>query len=64
MTHEIPIPVIGVVRTSRASPEDTPIQAGLNRSEHGTIWIEAQYQEGLEGLEGFIVRIRARHLSS
>src|ERR1700760_1957690 len=53
MTHAVPVPTIGVVRTSRTSPEATPIQAALNRDEHGTIWIEPQYQEGLEGLEGF-----------
>jgi tRNA-Thr(GGU) m(6)t(6)A37 methyltransferase TsaA len=47
------VPAIGVVRTRRTSLEDTPIQAALNRAERGTIWIEPQYQEGLEGLEGF-----------
>jgi tRNA-Thr(GGU) m(6)t(6)A37 methyltransferase TsaA len=53
MANTSPVPYIGVVRTSRTSLEDTPIQAALNRGEPGTIWIEPQYQEGLEGLEGF-----------
>jgi tRNA-Thr(GGU) m(6)t(6)A37 methyltransferase TsaA len=53
MAHSVPIPVIGVVRSNRTALEDTPIQAALNRGEHGSIWIDPQYQEGLEGLEGF-----------
>jgi tRNA-Thr(GGU) m(6)t(6)A37 methyltransferase TsaA len=33
--------------------EDTPIQAALNRAEHGVLDIDPAYQDGLEGLEGF-----------
>lgn len=33
--------------------EDTPIQAALNRSEHGVLDIDPAYQDGLQGLEGF-----------
>jgi tRNA (adenine37-N6)-methyltransferase len=47
------LPVIGVVRTSRHELETTPIQAGLNRSEHGTIEIAEPYRDGLDGLGGF-----------
>jgi tRNA (Thr-GGU) A37 N-methylase len=53
MARTVPVPAIGVVRTGRTSLEDTPIQAALNRAEHGAIWIEPRYQEGLVGLEGF-----------
>jgi tRNA-Thr(GGU) m(6)t(6)A37 methyltransferase TsaA len=49
----VPVPVIGVVRCGRLSPEDTPIQASLNRAEHGRIEIDARYQDGLDGLQGF-----------
>jgi tRNA-Thr(GGU) m(6)t(6)A37 methyltransferase TsaA len=49
----IPLPVIGVVRTARTDPAGTPIQAGLNRAEHGTIEMDDRYQAGLEGLAGF-----------
>jgi tRNA-Thr(GGU) m(6)t(6)A37 methyltransferase TsaA len=48
-----PLAIIGVVRTARATPENTPIQAALNRSEHGTVEIDPRYREGLEGLDGF-----------
>jgi tRNA-Thr(GGU) m(6)t(6)A37 methyltransferase TsaA len=48
-----PLPVIGVVRTARTSPETTPVQAALNRGEHGSIEILARYAEGLVGLDGF-----------
>jgi tRNA (adenine37-N6)-methyltransferase len=47
------IATIGVVRTGKTSLEDTPIQAALNRAERGVIEIDAEYQEGLDGLEGF-----------
>lgn len=53
MDTTAPLPVIGVVRTSHAEPETTPIQASLNRAEHGTIEIADRYLEGLEGLEDF-----------
>jgi tRNA (adenine37-N6)-methyltransferase len=49
----VPLPVIGVVRTAHAELESTPIQAGINRAEHGTIEIAEPYREGLEGLEDF-----------
>ena len=32
-----PLDVIGVVRTGRTTPESTPVQAALNRQEHGTV---------------------------
>jgi tRNA-Thr(GGU) m(6)t(6)A37 methyltransferase TsaA len=53
MDTTVPLPVIGIVRCSHTEPEATPIQAGLNRAEHGTIEIADSYREGLEGLEGF-----------
>jgi tRNA (adenine37-N6)-methyltransferase len=53
MVPECPIEVIGVVRTARSSPATTPVQAALNRGEHGTLEIFAAYAEGLAGLEGF-----------
>jgi|SRR6266516_1931494 len=49
----IAVQVIGVVRTAHAELVTTPIQAGLNRAERGTIEIDARYREGLDGLEGF-----------
>jgi len=53
MDLNIPLPVIGVVHTSYAELEATPIQAGLNRGERGTIEIADRYQEGLDGLAEF-----------
>jgi tRNA-Thr(GGU) m(6)t(6)A37 methyltransferase TsaA len=53
MAGAVPVPVIGVVRSSRTALEDTPIQAALNRGEHASIRIDPQYQEGLEGLGEF-----------
>jgi tRNA (Thr-GGU) A37 N-methylase len=47
------LPVIGVVRTSHQELESTPIQAGANRAEHGTIEIAEPYRDGLEGLADF-----------
>jgi tRNA (adenine37-N6)-methyltransferase len=47
------LPVIGVVRTSHHELETTPIQAGLNRAEQGTIEIDERYRDGLDGLAGF-----------
>jgi tRNA-Thr(GGU) m(6)t(6)A37 methyltransferase TsaA len=49
----VPLPVIGVVRTGRTEPESTPVQAGLNRAEHGTVEIADAYRDGLDGLAGF-----------
>jgi tRNA (adenine37-N6)-methyltransferase len=48
-----PLDVIGVVRTGRTTPESTPVQAALNRQEHGTVDIFQPFVEGLAGLEGF-----------
>jgi tRNA-Thr(GGU) m(6)t(6)A37 methyltransferase TsaA len=48
-----PLQVIGVVRTAHMEPVTTPIQAALNRAEHGTIEIDDRYREGLEGLAEF-----------
>jgi tRNA (adenine37-N6)-methyltransferase len=53
MTLACPLPVIGVVRTSRVTTETTPVQAGLNRAELGTLEIFEDFTEGLTGLEGF-----------
>lgn len=49
----VPIATIGVVRSSRTSLADTPIQAALNRAERGVIEVDPKYREGLDGLEGF-----------
>ena len=48
-----PLQVIGVVRTAHMEPVTTPIQAELNRAEHGTIEIDDRYREGLDGLAEF-----------
>ena len=48
-----PLQVIGVVRTAHTELATTPIQAGLNRAEHGTIEISDRYLAGLDGLAGF-----------
>jgi tRNA-Thr(GGU) m(6)t(6)A37 methyltransferase TsaA len=53
MELDLRMPVLGVVRTAHAELATTPIQAGLNRAEHGTIEIADRYLEGLEGLAGF-----------
>jgi tRNA (adenine37-N6)-methyltransferase len=45
--------VIGIVRTVYTELESTPIQAGLNRAEHGTLEIAEPYRDGLDGLEDF-----------
>ncbi len=51
--EDVPLTVIGVVRTDYAEREATPIQAALNRSGHGTVEITDAYAEGLDGLGGF-----------
>jgi tRNA-Thr(GGU) m(6)t(6)A37 methyltransferase TsaA len=51
--ENVPLPVIGVVRTGYAEREATPIQTALNRAGHGTIEIDDAYAEGLDGLDGF-----------
>lgn len=48
-----PLPVIGVVRTARTAREHTPVQAALNRSEHGTLEVAEPYAAGLDDLDGF-----------
>lgn len=53
MSPAVPLPVIGVVRTGHRELETTPVQAGINRAEHGTIEISAGYAAGLDGLAGF-----------
>jgi tRNA (Thr-GGU) A37 N-methylase len=53
MELNVPLPVIGVVHTSHAELEATPIQAGLSRAEQGTIDIADRYREGLDGLAEF-----------
>jgi len=53
MDLDIPLHVIGVVRTDRTGLETTPIQAAINRSERGTIEIAAEYADGLDGLADF-----------
>src|SRR5215472_7291345 len=53
MELDLRLPVIGVVRTAHAELGTTPIQAGLNRGERGTIEIADRYLEGLYGLAEF-----------
>jgi tRNA-Thr(GGU) m(6)t(6)A37 methyltransferase TsaA len=53
MEPTVPLPVIGVVRTGHAERETTPIQASINRAEHGTLEIADEYLDGLDGLDGF-----------
>lgn len=50
---DCPLSVIGTVRTSRDSPEHTPVQAALNRTEHGRLEVAAAYAAGLADLDGF-----------
>jgi len=53
MELNVPLHVIGVVRTRHTFLETTPIQAALNRAERGTIEIDATYRDGLDSLGGF-----------
>jgi tRNA (adenine37-N6)-methyltransferase len=53
MELTVRLPVIGVVRTSHHELDTTPIQAGLNRAEQGTIEIAEPYRDGLDGLADF-----------
>jgi len=53
MELTVPLRVIGVVRTAYTELATTPIQAGLNRAEQGTIEIAGRYLEGLDGLAEF-----------
>jgi tRNA-Thr(GGU) m(6)t(6)A37 methyltransferase TsaA len=49
----VPMTVIGVIRSAHTEPETTPIQAALNRADHAAIEIAEPYREGLAGLDGF-----------
>jgi tRNA (adenine37-N6)-methyltransferase len=53
MVQACPLPVIGVVRAARQTPESTPVQAALNRSEQATVEVYDRYVEGLAGLAEF-----------
>ena len=53
MDLNVPLPVIGIVRTRYAELEATPIHAALNRAESGTIEIADRYAGGLDGLAEF-----------
>ena len=44
---------IGVIRTPHTRQEDTPIQPVFARSVAGRVEVEVQYEEGLNGIEGF-----------
>jgi tRNA-Thr(GGU) m(6)t(6)A37 methyltransferase TsaA len=45
--------VIGVVRSARRRPADTPVQAALNPDEEAVVDLDPAYVEGLDGLAGF-----------
>jgi tRNA (adenine37-N6)-methyltransferase len=51
--ENVPLAVVGVVRSAHNEPETTPIQAALNRAGQGTIEIAEPYRDGLAGLDGF-----------
>jgi tRNA-Thr(GGU) m(6)t(6)A37 methyltransferase TsaA len=53
MDLNVPLHVLGIVRTARTELENTPIQAGINRAEHGTIELDEAYADGLDGLAEF-----------
>jgi len=53
MELNVPLQVIGVVRTGHAELESTPIQAAINRAEQATIEIGDAYADGLDGLADF-----------
>jgi len=53
MDLDVSLHVIGVVRTAHTELATTPIQAGLNRTEHGTLEIADRYRDGLDGLADF-----------
>jgi tRNA (adenine37-N6)-methyltransferase len=53
MDLNVPLPVIGIVRTRYAAPEATPIHASLNRAESAAIEIADRYADGLDGLAEF-----------
>jgi|SRR5215469_1593086 len=53
MDLNVPLHVIGVVRTGYTELESTPIQAAINRAEHARIELDDAYSGGLDGLAGF-----------
>lgn len=53
MDLNVPLHVIGVVRTACVELESTPIQAAINRTERARIEIGDAYSGGLDGLAGF-----------
>jgi tRNA (adenine37-N6)-methyltransferase len=53
MEMTMPLQVIGVVRTGRTDRETTPIQAALNRPEHGVVEVDPACTDGLDGLADF-----------
>ena len=53
MDLNVPMHVIGVVRSGHSDLDTTPIQAGVNREERAVIDIEPEFAEGLDGLTGF-----------
>ena len=42
MELNVPVHVIGVVRSAHDDPDNTPIQAGVNRAEQGVIDVRHQ----------------------
>jgi hypothetical protein len=48
----VPLTVIGVIRSAHTEPETTPIQAALNRAGQAAIEIAEPYRDGLAGLDG------------
>jgi tRNA-Thr(GGU) m(6)t(6)A37 methyltransferase TsaA len=53
MDPNVPLPVIGVVRSQYTQTERTPIQSSINRAEQATVEVAAEYADGLDGLAGF-----------
>ncbi len=51
--QSLQIDPIGVVRTARADPRHTPVQAAANLDEEGVAIVDERYRAGLDGLEGF-----------
>jgi tRNA (adenine37-N6)-methyltransferase len=53
MDLNVPLHVIGIVRTGHLELETTPIQSSVNRAEHGAIELAEPYADGLDGLAEF-----------
>jgi tRNA (adenine37-N6)-methyltransferase len=53
MELNVPVHVIGVVRSDHHDLENTPIQAGVNRAEQAVIEIDPKFADGLAELTGF-----------